>query len=224
MTDTTTAGTKRRKRQLPKPLEPDEVRRILAVPNRKTPTGCRNYVALALMAEAGLRVGEVCSLLTSDYTPAKGNDPARLRINGGKGGDRVVFLTDGGAARLNEWLQMRARYAPKTSKVMFCQVRTSAWRDPQAKTEAKLAGTPLTTSYFRSLCLRLGKEAGVEHTHPHRMRHSAAILMLDQEYPLPDIQAQLGHKNLATTSVYLSVSDARRAARVKASSGLGEDV
>ena len=188
------------------------MRAVLAVPNRKAPTGLRNRTMVALMAEAGLRVSEVVSLRTRDVS--KGRD--RLRIIDGKGGDRVVYLTDAGTARLVEWLAVRDELAPGTVWV-FPQLRTVAYRDPLAKEGAKGRGTQLTTSYVRAMTARLGRKAGVERrTNPHAFRHTAATSMVDEGHTLPEVQAMLGHRNLATTSVYLHVSDRRLAERMKA--------
>jgi site-specific recombinase XerD len=210
------------KRQLPQPLEPDELRAILAVPNKRAPTGLRNRVMVALMAESGLRVGEVVSLRMRDLNAKRD----RLRIVDGKGGDRTVYLNEAGTARLVQWLAERERHVPG-SPFVFPQIRTAAYRhpnadDPKAAGE-KMAGTKLSTSYVRALTARLGRKAGVERrTNPHAFRHTAATLMVEQEYSLPEVQAMLGHRNLATTSVYTHVRDARLAERVRNAKGISE--
>ncbi len=45
---------------------------------------------------------------------------------------------------------------------------------------------------------------------PHTLRHSHAVAALDAGVPLNDIQDQLGHTNLATTSVYLRADISHR--------------
>lgn len=209
------------KRHLPQPLEPDELRAILAVPNKHAPTGLRNRAMVALMAESGLRVGEVVSLRMRDLNAKRD----RLRIVDGKGGDRAVYLNEAGAARLVAWLAEREKHVPG-SPYVFPQIRSTAYRrpnaaDPKAAGET-LAGSKLSTSYVRSLTARLGRKAGVERrTNPHAFRHTAATKMIEEGFTLPEVQAMLGHANVATTSIYLHVSDARLAARVKISKGIG---
>jgi site-specific recombinase XerD len=46
--------------------------------------------------------------------------------------------------------------------------------------------------------------------------------MVEQDYSLPEVQAMLGHRNLATTSIYLHVRDARLAERVKTAKGIDD--
>jgi site-specific recombinase XerD len=91
-----------------------------------------------------------------------------------------------------------------------------AYRNPTARTEPKERGSKLSTAYVRALTARLGAKAGVtRRTNPHAFRHTAATGMIEAGFDLPEVQAQLGHRNLATTSVYLHVRNARLAERVR---------
>lgn len=198
------------KRPLPQPLEPEEMRAVLAVPNKKAPTGLRNRTLVALMAESGLRVSEVVHLRMCDVYKKRD----RLRVIDGKGGDRMVYLTEAGTARLVAWLEVRERIVPD-SEFVFPQLRSTAYRDPLHKAEPKARGTQLSTAYVRALTARLGRKAGVERrTNPHAFRHTAATAMIDANYTLPEVQAMLGHKNVATTSVYIHVSNRKLAEKV----------
>ena len=199
------------KRPLPQPLEPEEMRAVLAVPNKKAPTGLRNRTMVALMAESGLRVSEVVHLRMRDVNKKRD----RLRVIDGKGGDRNVPLTEAGTARLVAWLAVRETLVPD-SEFVFPQVRSTAYRDPLHKAEPKARGTQLSTAYVRALTARLGRKAGVERrTNPHAFRHTAATAMIEADYTLPEVQAMLGHRNVATTSVYTHVRDSRLAEKVR---------
>ncbi len=201
------------KRHLPQPLEPSELRAILAIPNRKAPTGLRNRTMLALMASEGLRVGEVVNLRVSSLSAKRD----RLRVIDGKGGDRTVYLSEGTSARLAEWLAVRATMTPESPWV-FPQLRTSAYRHPRERLEPKERGSRLSTAYIRALTARLGAKAGLageRRTNPHAFRHTAATSMVEDGFELTQVQAQLGHQNVATTNTYLHVRDARLAARVR---------
>jgi site-specific recombinase XerD len=187
------------------------MRALLAVPNRKVPTGLRNRTMVALMAESGLRVSEVVSLRMRSVSAKRD----RLRIINGKGGDRNVPLTEAGTARLVTWLAVRETIAPE-SEFVFPQIRSSAYRNPHNKADPKLRGTQLSTAYVRALTARLGKKAGVDRrTNPHVFRHSAATSMVEANYSLPEVQAMLGHRNQATTSIYLHVRNGRLAERIR---------
>jgi integrase/recombinase XerD len=206
------------KRVLPQPLEPDELRSILACTNPKVPTGLRNRTLLLMMATIGLRVGEIVGLKMASLS--KSHD--RLRIIDGKGGDRYIPVPDALRLQLEAWLAVRATIAP-TSPWVFPQVRTTVWRDSATSSGAKLAGSQLSTAYLRELCARLGREAGVERaTNPHVFRHTAATGLLDAGYTLAEVQTILGHANIATTSVYLHVAQGRLAERMRGYDAMAE--
>jgi integrase/recombinase XerD len=199
------------KRPLPQPLEPEEMRAVLAIPNRKVPTGLRNRTMVALMAESGLRVSEVVNLRMRDVS----NKRDRLRVIDGKNGDRNVPLTEAGTARLVAWLAVREQLVPG-SEFVFPQVRATAYRDPMHRDNIKVRGTRLSTAYVRALTARLGRRAGVERrTNPHAFRHTAATAMIEADYTLPEVQAMLGHRNVSTTSIYTHVRDSRLADKVR---------
>src|ERR1035437_2623478 len=123
------------KQRLPQPLEPEELRAVLAVPNPKAPTGLRNRTMGALMAESGLRVSEVVGLRMSDLSKKRD----RVRIINGKGGDRTVYLSEGGVARMVAWLALRETLAADSPWV-FPQLRSVTYRDPIGRAEPKERG------------------------------------------------------------------------------------
>lgn len=46
------------------------------------------------------------------------------------------------------------------------------------------------------------QSAKIEHTWPHKLRHSRATQLLNAELPLPSLQRFLGHVHLNTTAIY----------------------
>ena len=71
---------------------------------------------------------------------------------------------------------------------------------------------------FRSISWRLAraaKLAGIQvHVHPHILRHTYATHLLETGAHVRDVQALLGHANLASTAVYLDLDVSRHAATV----------
>jgi integrase/recombinase XerD len=52
-------------------------------------------------------------------------------------------------------------------------------------------------------------EAGVppERAHPHALKHSIAVHMVEADIPVQLIQRRLGHRSIENTMVYLSIAD-----------------
>ena len=61
-------------------------------------------------------------------------------------------------------------------------------------------GTPLDPSNVRRTYARLAEAAGLEHLHPHMLRHAAASLLSAAGVPLEDISDTLGHRSVAVTA------------------------
>ena len=83
--------SRRRLAGLPKGLEPDQVRRLLAACDVDTAVGCRDLAILTLLVRLGLRRGEVAWLRLDDIDWRAGTISVR-----GKGNcyERVTYLTE----------------------------------------------------------------------------------------------------------------------------------
>jgi integrase/recombinase XerD len=80
---------------LPQALTPTQLRALLSACDRRTPTGCRDYAIVLLLARLGLRAGEVARLCLDDIDWRRGE----LRIVGkGNRGESLPLPADVGAA------------------------------------------------------------------------------------------------------------------------------
>lgn len=63
--------------------------------------------------------------------------------------------------------------------------------------------------WFQKLMHYYGEKAGIPYHKctPHKLKHTTAILSLKGGMKLNEVQARLGHKSLASTGMYLKVSD-----------------
>ena len=62
------------------------------------------------------------------------------------------------------------------------------------------SGTPLDPSNMRRALARIAKQAGLEHLHPHLLRHATASLLSAAGVPLEDISDTLGHRSVNVTA------------------------
>jgi site-specific recombinase XerD len=147
----------------------------------------RDDAVVELLYGSGLRVSELCGLTAGSI------DLNRRRVTVvGKGDkERVVPLSEPGAAALRAWLEVRPGVAtrPDAAKCLFTNQR----------------GGPLSPRDVR----RLLDHRSAAPTHPHALRHTFATHLLDGGADLRAVQELLGHADLSTTQVYTHVSRER---------------
>lgn len=164
-------------------LTTDEVRRLLGCCSSKSSTGLRNCAVIVVLWRGMLRISEALSLRPSDI-----HDDT-LRVQRGKGDKfRTVCLDLDAQAVLGRWIERRASLGINGHAPLFCTLK----------------GARLARQYVTKLLPRLAKQAQLEkRVHAHGLRHSGAYDLAMSGVPMPLIKAQLGHRNIATTSRYL---------------------
>jgi integrase/recombinase XerD len=170
------------------PLSADEMRALLAACGGATLQAVRNHALLVVMWRTGLRCSEALALRPSDVD----YDAGTIRVLNGKGRKcRTVGADDTALAVLGIWADKRAA-AGFGDGPLFCVV------------QGRQAGAQLHPRYVRNVVTTLAAKAGIAHrVHPHGLRHTHAVELAREGWPVPLISRQLGHANVATTDVYL---------------------
>ena len=143
-----------------------------------------------MMLDTGMRVSEVCGLNLEDVD----FDDGSARVLGGKGDkDRLVLFTDRTVGRLQAWMPIRSRLADRRELACFVNRH----------------GRRLQPRGVQRLIDTLGQEAGLPKGKltPHVLRHNFATGLLERGADLVTIQRLMGHATIATTRVYLEISD-----------------
>lgn len=173
-------------------LTPEEVDALLAAADAETgPTAPRNRAAIALLADLGLRVGELVSLDLTDLGTERGHRSVRFVGKGGK--QRRRALTPGTAYAVDAYLAQRAATAgvPVTHLTGPLLVTASGARLDRH-------------SVFR-MVRRLARAAGIAawaRLSPHSLRHAFATTARSEGVPLEDVQDAMGHADPRTTRRY----------------------
>lgn len=77
--------------------------------------------------------------------------------------------------------------------------------------------TRLTTRAVENIVQKAVWQAGLDPKYsPHKLRHTAATLMLNHGVDIRTLQDVLGHENLGTTQIYTHISDANMKQAVEA--------
>jgi integrase/recombinase XerD len=177
----------RRLAGLPKGLDADQVRRLLASCDRRTANGSRDFAVLTLLVRLGLRAGEVAALRLDDIDWRSGEIVVR-----GKGSsiERLPLPADVGDA-IAAYLR---RGRPKSARGREVFMRFLAPHHA------------LTSGGVTQIVAAAGRRAGLGLLHAHRLRHTTASLMLRAGAALPEIGQLLRHRRAMTTTIYAKIN------------------
>ena len=173
---------------IPRSIEPDHVRRVLASCNRQSAVGRRDYAILLLLARLGLRAGEVVGLTLNDIEWEAGCLNVR-----GKGGHRSALPLP---AEVGEAIAayLRVGRPVSTSRILFLRAKA-----PIRGFRNSIA----VLSVVRHALARAGIDTPRKGA--HQFRHALACEMLRQGASLPDIGQILRHRSPQTTAIYAKV-------------------
>ena len=178
----------KRQASLPRYLEESDCEKLLNVCDG--PYGERDYCILMLFMSCGLRVSELVSLnLTDIYED-------HLRVLGKGNKERVVFFGEGCREAIDDYLMVRNvdNVPEKDKNALFISQKNCRFgvRGVQQMLEKKLKLAGLDASRYS----------------PHKLRHTAATLMLKNGVDTRALQEVLGHSNLNTTQIYTHLDNA----------------
>jgi len=178
----------KRKASLPRYLEESECSRLLAA--CEGPFEYRDYCILMLFMSCGLRVSELVSLNITDIYED------HLRVTGKGNKERVVYFAEGCREAIDDYLAVRngENIVPDDKNALFISRdnRRISVRGVQKMVDKKLLAAGLDASRYS----------------PHKLRHTAATLMLKNGVDTRALQEVLGHSNLNTTQIYTHIDNA----------------
>lgn len=161
-------------------LTPQEVDALLAAARR---AGARHRAVVTLLADLGLRVGELVGLDLTDVGWERGHRTVRFVGKGGRPRRRV--LTVEAAAALDDYLVLRG--------------------DGDGPLLVTSTGARIDRHAVFRLIRRLAREAGIpsaDQLSPHSLRHAFATAARSEGVPLEDVQDAMGHADPRTTRRY----------------------
>jgi len=169
-------------------IDTEAFKRVLAVCDRETLPGLRDYALLLILWGNALRRNEVSQLNVGDFDPLS----KTLRILGKGKGTQAEFVDLGEATvkAISYWLD--ACGSTPSDAPIFISL------------DYAHTGHRLTGDGIRRIVARLCKKAGIKKPmSPHRIRHSAITAALDAtDGNVRKVQKLSRHRNLDTLMIY----------------------
>ena len=176
---------------LPRFLSPGEVRRVLATPDRSTPTGRRDYAILLLLARLGLRAGEIATLELEDVHWRTGE----IVIHGkGSTIDRLPLPAEVGSA-IAVYLRRDRGVAPSRRVFVTRRPPFSGFAGPAA------VGHIVRLALSRCGLCRADRRGAA-----HLFRHGLATRMVRHGASLAQIAQVLRHRSPSSSEIYSHVA------------------
>jgi len=183
------------RRSLPDYLRLEEVEKILAQPDEKTPIGLRDRAMLEVLYSSGLRVSELTGLKVMDLDRSVGC----VRCIGKGNKERIVPVGKRALALVDRYLRdarpkLLGKKATAQSPMLFLNRRGSKL--------SRVGVWKILSAYGRQAGLRVPLT-------PHMLRHSFATHLLERGADLRSVQLMLGHSDISTTQIYTHVVEER---------------
>ena len=175
----------RLKKTLPKYLNLDESLELLDSVDGKN--AVRDYCILTLFLNCGLRISELVGL---NKTDVRGD---QLRVLGKGNKERIVYMGSSCRKAIDRYLEERNQIVLTDNKALFGS------RDKNR----------ISVSAVHRLVKKHLLESGLDASQfsAHKLRHTAATLMLANGVDLKTLQEVLGHENLNTTQIYTHIEN-----------------
>ena len=177
-------------------LYQDEMLKVFQAVDLKRKEGFRDYTLLHLLYDSGARASEITTLNLDYFDPLK----KILSILGKGNRFRLIKLE----AKTCHLLQLYIRKYRVTPKSQF-----------QDRLFINQRGEEFTRHGIYRICRKYLEKTlplkRLKNINPvHSFRHSRAVDMLHNGYPITDIKNHLGHDNIQSTTIYLHLDLDRR--------------
>jgi site-specific recombinase XerD len=185
-------------------LADDELKALIKVCNGNRLRDRRDEAIVRLLAETGMRGGELIALELGDVDLTRGLAYIR-RGKGGKG--RIVPFGPQTARALDRYIRLRRGHSAADSQALWLGARTRQ---------------PLGSHGLRVTLLERAEMAGITGFHPHVLRHTAASRWLSKGGTEGGLMSVAGWSSREMLDRYARVTASERAAAEARSLNLGE--
>lgn len=166
----------------------------------------RERAIVELLLSTGCRISELVSIRLSEI---RGDS---ILVHGKGDKDRVVYINAKAQLSMECYMQERNDKNP----YLFPGSYKQAPLNPVIKKkkcnwymypECVSPDSHIDKGSVEATVRKLGRRAGVENCHPHRFRRTCATFALRRGMPIEKVSMMLGHNQLTTTQIYLSIDE-----------------
>ena len=171
------------RKSLPKYLTMDQARALLQAV--EGPNQVRDYAILMIFLNCGIRRSELVGLNITDVYDD------RLRVVGKGNKERIVYFGAPCRKAIDGYLEQRKKLILTDNRALF----------------GSRNGNRISVTAVHRLVEKALKQAGLDATQfsAHKLRHTAATMMLSGGVDVKTVQEVLGHENLNTTQIYTHI-------------------
>ena len=173
------------RKSLPKYLTMDQCSALLSSVSGQNEK--RDYAILMLFLNCGIRRSELVGLNISDVYED------RIRVVGKGNKERFVYFGTPCRKAIDSYMEVRKNMVLTDNRALF----------------GSRNGNRISVSAVHRLVEKALKQAGLDSTQfsAHKLRHTAATMMLSGGVDVKTVQEVLGHENLNTTQIYTHIEN-----------------
>jgi integrase/recombinase XerD len=182
-------------KDLPQVLSVEQVNNLFSHVHTATPGGLRDLAMLHMLYATGMRASEIVSLDLDNFD-AEHATVLCVGRNSQKRRERLLPLPAVAVTAIRHYLK------EGRSRLLKREGENSLFLNHH--------GERLTRQGFWLIIKGYARQAGIVNITPHMLRHSFAIVMLQEGMELRNVQELLGHAHISTTQVYSSLVCAKQ--------------
>lgn len=173
------------RKSLPKYLSMEECSKLLSSVSGQNEK--RDYAILMLFLNCGIRRSELVGLNVTDVYED------RIRVVGKGNKERFVYFGSPCRKAIDSYMEVRKNMILTDNRALF----------------GSRNGNRISVTAVHRLVEKALKQAGLDSTQfsAHKLRHTAATMMLSGGVDVKTVQEVLGHENLNTTQIYTHIEN-----------------
>lgn len=169
-------------------ISTETIASILDQPDYRTSEGIRDLAILSFMYETGSRVQELIDTCLGDISFKK---PNTIKLTGKGGKTRIIPISSNVANILHQYVERH----------QITQPDTRMFNNRSNKPLSRSGIAYILNKYFQ-LAKQVDSAILINSIHPHIIRHSKAMHLLESGVNLIYIRDFLGHASVTTTEIY----------------------